>query len=156
MNIDEITSSFKNYFSYDNKLKKIVSREVLFEKDEKWFTCIADTEDENSFIAGDCKGNLHKVMKDASDIKLIKKIHESHITDMFNLKFGNNSRLITASQDGSVKIWNSDAEKQLGQYNFNCGITCIKNVSMKNNKITIICADESCDIHILIWHDKSF
>ena len=75
---------------------------------------------------------------------------------MFNLRFGNNSRLITASQDGSVKIWNSDAEKQLGQYNFNCGITCIKNVSMKNNKITIICADESCDIHILIWHDKSF
>jgi WD40 repeat protein len=154
VNLNEITSSFKKYLSHDNKLKKIASRKVLFEKDDTWFTCIGDTENEMSCIAGDCKGNLHKVFKDASDIELIKKIHDSHITDMLNLKLGNNSRLITASQDGSVKIWSSNAEKQLGQYNFNCGITCIKNVSIENDKITIVCADECCDIHILIWHDK--
>ena len=153
VNLQEIVSSFKRYQTYDNKLKKIVNREV--EKDDKWYTCIAETDDKASFIAGDCKGNLHKVIIDPADIQIIKKIHDSHVTAISILKCGTDSRLITASQDGSVKIWTSNADKQLGQYNFSCGITCIKSVSQENNQITIVCADQSCDIHVLIWYDKN-
>ena len=100
---------------------------------------------------------MHKAKNDANEFEMIKKIHDSHVTDIVSLKCGFNKRLITASQDGSVKIWTGEGEKQLGQYNFNSGITCFRNVYFENNsQITIICADQACDIHVLIWYDKNY
>lgn len=153
INFNEITKQFKT--KDFNEILPFIDENVNPETVENWFTSIALSD--KGLIVGDYKGNLYKVDSASNKLKVVKKLHDLRITDMFFYKTKLTTRLITSSQDGTVKIWTEDAEKQIGQYNFNSSITCLKNLNtdINNTQLLIACAEQTGSIHLLRWYDKN-
>ena len=119
-----------------------------------WFSCITE---ESNIMAGDNNGNLYN--NDSSLLKLEMKrtIHSARISELLNFKTDRNSdRLITASQDGSIKIWTKNAENQLGQFNSNSGITVLTKLPSSNAGYhNFIFGDQMGNLNLLRWYDNS-
>ena len=86
-------------------------------------------------LIGDVSGNIRILFKN-----LQFKAHLSSITGLEVLKIGDTNNVVTASEDGLIKVWRLTCAakdgnwfKQLGEYHCNTGfITCLAVKSMKN------------------------
>ena len=161
-NLNDISKKFQPYSFYN---KEKFNQLILSSNDPKspidislqgskmnWFSCITE---ESNIMAGDNSGNLYNNDSSLLKLEMKKTIHSARISELLNFKTDRDSdRLITASQDGSIKIWTKNAENQLGQFNSNSGITVLTKLPSSNAGYhNFIFGDQMGNLNLLRWYD---
>jgi WD40 repeat protein len=163
IDINEIIKRFQTYDISNNKTAILLSSrldneqvDISLEGSKKnWFSSVSESE--LITIAGDVSGNIHT--KEIAQFKLtkIKTIHKSRIVEL--IYFKNGDRLISASQDGTLKIWSKDFDFQLGQYNSSNGISILAkipspSVNENSEHFNFIFGDQMGNLNLLRWYDE--
>lgn len=116
-----------------------------------WFSSVNKIN--GKIFAGDWKGDIYTSDENETDLRLWKSCHNRLITEMIDLNFGTYDRILSSSQDGTIKIWTENFEKQLGQYNTSSGISAMcKMEGMASNYFCF--GDQMGYLNILKWHDQ--
>ena len=113
-----------------------------------WFMSVC--EKENDIWAGNWKGDLF-VKRNEAEFELKKKAaHSMGLTEVMVFKsYHNENRLLTASQDGTVKVWDDSGQLRLGQYNCSAEITAVVAFSSK----MFVFGDKMGNLHLVKWHE---
>ena len=163
ININDIIKHFQAYNLGDSKTRNsiVLTSKVsgmlvdlsLEGSKRNWFSSV--NEFKSKTLAGDVNGNIYENENFNCDLKKIKSIHKSRITELICF---NNERIISASDDGTLKIWNShNFETQLGQYNLNTGVTVLAKIPSINKakfgQYDFIFGDKMGNLNLLRWYD---
>ena len=169
LSFEEMLLEFKTFVNSPginslNNLKKYTTfydldNKTLKNSDMIWYTCIEE-KDEN-VLAGDCKGGLYLSENTRRDnakliLKMSKKCHNDRITAIITFGKKENKRILTASQDCTIKIWTLNGEEQLGQYNSTSGISFISIIGENelNNKTNFVFGDQMGYLHLIRFYDN--
>ena len=155
---DELIAKFKVYINYPDEKWADVNKTVhtLSKKDVSnsssemtWFCVVSEIN--GKLITGDWKGNMFEYRD--NDFLHTKSCHSSRITEVIGFSTQFNSRVMTASQDGTIKVW-SEEQSQLGQYNSTSGISVVCHVVKKDGYNDFVYGDQMGYLNILRWHDQ--
>jgi telomerase protein component 1 len=134
--------------SYKNEnLDKIT---LSGDSNSNWFTSLDELNE--STYAGDCKGNLCINNRNNENKLIFKKtIHSGPIIEVISFKTAD--RLITVSQDCTIKVWSDYGEYQIGQFNTKAAVTSIE-LLKSSSKYNFVIGDKLGNLNLIIWHDN--
>ena len=159
---DDLTTKFNVYVNYPDYIlsgsnnANLNTATTLFKKNSSnssshtiWFSAVNELN--GKLVAGDWKGDMFEY-KD-NDFVSVKSCHSSRITDIIGFDTDDSSRFLTASQDGTIKVW-SDDTKQLGQYSSTSGVSVVCHVAKMDGYNDFVYGDQMGYLNILRWHDQ--
>ncbi|XP_030829174.1 telomerase protein component 1 [Strongylocentrotus purpuratus] len=96
------------------------------------------------FLIGDWSDGLMMHVEEDRSVQVIKQIQGG----MTSLALSQ-QHIISASNDGTVKFWNKDLSKQVGQFFCPSPVTSLTTMSRTSN--TILCGDQLGNVYLLEW-----
>ena len=123
------------------------------EKENKWFTSIIENEN-GKLLIGDWKGCL--IHSEKEILEELNSLHQSRITELICFRTAKNiERIVTASQDGAIKVWSENGESLLGEFNIVSAITSLKLINdYDNGRYYFIFGDQMGNINLVRWYDE--
>lgn len=159
---DDLTTKFKGYVNYPDYVlngsnnSNLNLATTLSKKNSSnssssaiWFSAVNELN--GKLVAGDWKGGMFEY-KD-NDFVHVNSCHFSRITDIIGFDTEFSSRFLTASQDGTIKVWSHDT-RQLGQFSSTSGISAVCHVAKKDGYNDFVFGDQMGYLNILRWHDQ--
>jgi len=160
LSFDSLITQFKTYVNHEHKTPSQVPRLKAIDagsgSDMVWFNVVT-TVGSDIVLAGSWKGDVYAKNEDCDVLLLLKNCHKKVITEIIGFA---EDRVLTASLDGTVKVWSGRCERQLGQFNLTSGVSAVcqvthfSNALISSNSATFIVGDQMGRLKIIRWHDR--
>jgi WD40 repeat protein len=136
-----------------------------YSKNNKHFyTSVEYNADDVQLIAGDSKGLVYIQNSYSSPLCEKKHIHSDSITELLSFKLHDSTsgdsvgRTLSASKDGYVRIWSSDFNTQMGQFNNRSGgiakIVQLDSADRPTPECSFVFGDQMGNVNLIKWHQS--
>ncbi len=115
-----------------------------------WFSALAKVD--GHLLAGSCKGEVYGKEEGSGVLQRRRACHKRPVTEICS--FGKD-RVLTASLDGSVKVWAGRCERQLGQMSLKAGVSAVCQVGFGGEGgLRFVVGDQMGGLRIVRWHES--